>query len=89
MIKNPSKKKKNPSANEEEACSIPGSGIFPGEWHGNPLQYSGLENSVNRGAWWGTVHGVAQSRTQLSEHTSVPRQSTSFPQQYEKVSAFW
>ena len=37
----------------------------PGGGHGNPLQYSCLENSVDRGAWQGTVHGIAQSRTQL------------------------
>ena len=36
-----------------------------GEGNGNPLQYSCLENPVDRGAWWAAVHGVAQSRTQL------------------------
>ena len=40
---------------------IPGLGRSPGGGHGNPLQYSGLENSVDRGAWWATVHGVAKS----------------------------
>ena len=40
---------------------IPGSGRSPGEGNGNPLQYSCLENSMVRGAWWATVHGVAQS----------------------------
>ena len=44
---------------------IPGSGRSPGEVHGNPLQYSCLENPVDRGAWWATVHGVAKSRTRL------------------------
>ena len=44
----------------------PGSGRSPGGGHGNPLQYSCLENPMDRGAWWATVHGVAQSRTQLS-----------------------
>ena len=43
--------------------SIPGSGRSPGESHGNPLQYSSLENPMDRGAWWATVHGVAKSRT--------------------------
>ena len=38
---------------------IPGLGRFPGEGNGYPLQYSCLENSVDRGAWWATVHGVA------------------------------
>ena len=41
--------------------SISGSGRSPGEGHGNPLQYSGLENPMDRGAWWATVHGVAES----------------------------
>ena len=38
--------------------SIPGSGVFPGEGNGNPLQYSSLENPMGEGAWWATVHGV-------------------------------
>ena len=38
---------------------------YMGEGHGNPLQYSCLENPVDRGAWWAAVHGVAQSQTQL------------------------
>ena len=37
-----------------------------GEGNGNPLQYSGLENPMDGGAWWATVHGVAKSRTRLS-----------------------
>ena len=45
--------------------SIPGSGTFPREGHGNPLQYSCLENSMDKGAWRATVHGVAKSQTQL------------------------
>ena len=42
---------------------FPGSGRFPGEGNGNPLQCSCLENSMGRGAWWATVHGVAKSWT--------------------------
>ena len=43
--------------------SIPMSGRAPGEGHGNPLQFSYLENPMDRGAWWATVHGVAKSWT--------------------------
>ena len=45
--------------------SIPGSQRFPGKVHGNPLQYSCLENPMDRGAWRVTVHRVAKSWTQL------------------------
>ena len=47
--------------------SIPGSGRYPGEGNGNPLQYSCLENLMDGGAWWATVHGVTKSQTRLSE----------------------
>ena len=43
--------------------SIPGSGRSPGEGNGNPLQYSCLENPMDRRAWWATVHTVAKSQT--------------------------
>ena len=43
--------------------SIPWLGRFPGEGNGNPLQYSCLENPMDGGAWWATVHGVAKCRT--------------------------
>ena len=46
---------------------IPGWGRSPGEGNGNPLQYSGLENSMDRGAWQATVHGVTKSWTRLSD----------------------
>ena len=49
--------------------SIPGSGRSPGEGNGNPLQYSCLENPMDGGAWLATVHGVAKSRTRLSDFT--------------------
>ena len=52
---------------------IPRSGRPPGGGHSNPLQYSCLENPMDRGAWWATVHGVAQSRTRLSDsHLHFP-----------------
>ena len=47
--------------------SIPGSERSPGEGNGNPLLYSCLENPMDRGAWWATVHGITKSRTQLSD----------------------
>ena len=48
---------------------IPGLGRSPGEGNGNPFQYSCLENRTDRGAWWAAVHGVAKSRTRLSDFT--------------------
>ena len=60
------------SDGKESACnagdlgSIPGWGRSPGGEHGNPLQYSCLENSMDRVAWWGTVHGAAKNQIQLS-----------------------
>ena len=57
---------KNLSANagdERDASSIPGFGRSPGIGNGNPLQYSCLENSMDRGAWQATVHEVAKSWT--------------------------
>ena len=52
---------KESACNGGEPGSIPGSGRSPGEGNGNPLQYSCLENSMERGAWWSLVHGVAES----------------------------
>ena len=51
---------KAPACNAGDLGSIPGSERFPGEGNGNPLQYSCLENPMDRGAWWATVHGVAK-----------------------------
>ena len=50
-----------------EAGLIPGSGSCPGGRHGNPLQYSCLENPIDGGAWWATVHRVTKSQTRLSD----------------------
>ena len=59
--------------NAGDLGSIPGSGRSPGEGNGNPLQYSCLENPMDRGAWWATVHGVAKSQIRLSDFTSLQR----------------
>ena len=52
---------KNLPANVGDVGLIPGLGRFPGGGHGNPLQYSCLENPMDRGAWQATVHVVAES----------------------------
>ena len=54
---------KNQPANAGDKGSIPGSKRSPGEENGNPLQYSCLENSMDRGAWWAIVHRVAEADT--------------------------
>ena len=59
---------KNPPASAGDARdvgSIPGSGRSPGGGHCNPLQYSCLENPMDRGVWWAIIHGVTKSWTQL------------------------
>ena len=48
----------------EDAGLIPGSGRFPGGGHSSPLQYSCLENPMDRGAWWATIHRVSKCGTQ-------------------------
>ena len=53
----------------EDPGSIPGLGRSPGEGNGNPLQYSCLENPMDRGAWQATVHGFAKSQTRLNDFT--------------------
>ena len=57
------------ASNAGDSGLIPGSGRSPGEGNGNPLQYSCLENPMDGGAWWATVHGVTKSRTRLSDFT--------------------
>ena len=65
------------SNSKESACdvgdtgSIPGSGRSSGEGNGNPLQYSCLENPVDRGVWWATVHGVAKSDLVTKQQLNV------------------
>ena len=57
------------ASNAGDPGLIPGLGRSPGEGNGNPLQYSCLENPMDGGAWWATVHGVAKSQTRLSNFT--------------------
>ena len=67
---------KNPPANTgdiRDAGSIPGAGRSPGGGRGNPLQYSRLENAMDRGAWWATVHGVTKSQTRLKQLSTHAR----------------
>ena len=67
---------KNPPANAGDTRDvgfISGSGRSLGEGNGNPLQYSCLDNSMDRGAWWATVHGVEKELTQLSNGPQVHR----------------
>ena len=58
---------KNLPANTGDAISISGLGRCPGGGHGNPLQYSCLENLMDRAGWWATVHRVTKSQTQLRD----------------------
>ena len=69
---------KNPPANAGDvgdARLIPGSGRSPGAGHGNPLQYSHLENGMHRGAWRSTVHRVEKESdtTEVTEHACTCR----------------
>ena len=60
---------KNLPASAGDVGLIPGLGTSPGGSHGNPLQYSCLENSMDRGVWWAAVLGISKSQTRLSAHT--------------------
>ena len=57
------------ASNAGDPGSIPGLGRSPGEGNGDPLQYSCLENPMDGGAWYPTIHGVEKSRTRLSDFT--------------------
>ena len=58
---------KESACNEGDPGSVPGLGRSPGEGNGNPLQYSFLENAMDRGAWWSAVHRLTKSQTWLSD----------------------
>ena len=77
---------------------IPGSGSSPGGGNGNPLQYSCLENSMNRGAWQATVHGVAKSWIWLSDlagmharmtHQDIPIHKLAYCLATKKRANYW
>ena len=57
MVKSPA------NEGDTDASSVPDLGRSPGGGHSNPLQYSCLENPMDRGAWWARVHGVTKSQT--------------------------
>ena len=73
----------NSSVGKESACDardaglIPGSRRSPGKGTGNPLEYSFLENPMDRGAWWATVRGIAKSQARLSDsaHARVAKEA--------------
>ena len=75
------------TCNAGDQGSIPGLGRSPGEGNGNPLQYSCLENPMDRGAWRATVHGVARSRTWLSDftHTHTHTPPLSYPDLHSRI----
>ena len=67
VVKNPPAKARD----SRDVGSIPGSRRFPGEKHGNPLQYSCLENLMDRGSWQFTFHGVTESQTGLKQRSTT------------------
>ena len=82
---------KNPPANAEDETdvgSIPGSDRSPGGGHGNPPQYSCLENPMDRGAWWATVYEVAKSRRQLSKETTTFTTCMNSPKHFTQSISF-
>jgi len=68
---------KNQPANSGDLRSIPGSGRFPGEGNGNPLQYSRLGNPMEREAWQATVHGVSKESDTTEQLSTVHRYTIS------------
>ena len=83
------------SAGNKSACnagdpgSIPGSGRSPGEGHGNPLQYSCLENPMDRGAWRATVHGVTKSQNHCTSKHSTARSLPRIRRSRDKRQTRW
>ena len=69
---------KESTCNSGDLGSIPGLGRSPGGGHGNQLQYFCLENPMDRGAWWATVHGIARVRYDLATKPPPPHHSFLF-----------
>ena len=69
---------KESACNVRDSGSIPRSGKSPEEGSGNPLQYSGLENPMDRGAWWATVHRVTKSGTRLRDFAFFHKPAKNF-----------
>ena len=67
MVKNPPVN----AADIRDTGSIPGLGRFPGGGNDNPLQYSCLDNPMDRGAWWAILHGISKSWTQLKQLSTL------------------
>ena len=79
---------KKPPANAGDLGSMPGLGRSPGGGRGNPLQYSCLENPMDRGASvWATVHGVAKSQTQLKRQHPCKQIKATLPEEREESKA--
>ena len=74
------------ACNVGDLGSIPGSGRSPGEGNDNPLQYSCLENPMDGGTWWATVHGVTKSWTRQSDFTFTFKQN---PKQHQMKKIFF
>ena len=84
---------KSPPANARHMGSISGMGRSPGGGHGNPLQYSCLENPRDRGAWWATVHRVSESwsllKRQRTQHSRPGNHGLDEPTDPDLVVLFW
>ena len=80
---------KNLPTNARDLGSIPGSGRSPKEGNGNPLQYSCLGNPMDRGSWWATVLGVAESGTTEHTHTHEMGMKTTGKKHVKELARFW
>ena len=80
MVKNPPTR----AGEARDVGSIPGSERSPGGGHGNPLQYSCLENPMDRGTWWATVHRVTKSWTSVDKSKTITTRKTKGTVYYNK-----